>query len=305
MPPAPLASRAFWTVTMTGTLVIALIVAAVIRLTVLHLPCTVARLPLIGRLPFHPGAPCTLQLSPFGVRAWMVAIAVAVLLVVLLGVGVVSVARQRRATRRLMAAASASAVVVDDRIAAAAGRAGWAIDHVSVTDHAGVSAFCYGLIRPRVLVGTNFTGLLDDVELTAVLAHEAMHAVRRDPLRLLVMRTAAAMTFFLPVVMDLVGVARNASEVAADRHAATSVGRRPLLRALLSAVESPRTPARAVVGGFDAELARVHHLTDGTGPTFNVSVSRSVCTAVAIVVLSGLVLWAAPAVRMLPAIGPA
>lgn len=119
---------------------------------------------LIGRLDFNPGAPCTLQLSPFGVRTWMIAIAVTVLLVVLLGVGVVSVARQRRATKRLLASASASAVDVDDRIAAAAERAGWALDRVSATTHPDVSAFCYGLIRPRVLVGTGFSSLLDDVE---------------------------------------------------------------------------------------------------------------------------------------------
>lgn len=301
---ASAATRAFWTVTLTGMLVTTLMGAVAVRLVVLNLPCTVARLPLIGRLESNPGAPCTVQLSPFGVRAWMVAIAVAVLLLVLLAVGVVSVARQRRATKRLLAAADASAVPVDRRTAAAALRAGWTVDDVSVTDHPGVSAFCYGLIRPRVLVGTIFVGRLEDVELTAVLAHEAMHAARRDPLRLLVMRTAAAMAFFLPLVHELVAIARSASEIAADRHAAKAVGRRPLLRALLNAVESPRTPVRAVVGGFDAELARVRHLTEGTGPAFQVNVWRLAANAVVVVVLTVVTLWAAPAVRMLRVVGP-
>lgn len=105
------------------------------------------------------------------------------------------------------------------------------------------------------------------------------------------------------MVGDLVAIARGASEVAADRHAAKAVGRRPLLRALLSAVESPRTPAHAVVGGFDAELARVRHLTEGTGPTLQVTVSRSAVTVLVIAVLTVLTLWAAPAVRMLTVIG--
>ena len=49
-------------------------------------------------------------------------------------------------------------------------------------------AFCAGLLRPRVYVSTGALERLGEAELAAVVAHEAHHAARRDPLRLLVAR---------------------------------------------------------------------------------------------------------------------
>jgi len=49
-------------------------------------------------------------------------------------------------------------------------------------------AFCAGLLRPRVYVSTGALERLGEAELAAVIAHEAHHAARRDPLRLLVAR---------------------------------------------------------------------------------------------------------------------
>ncbi len=49
-------------------------------------------------------------------------------------------------------------------------------------------AFCAGLLRPRVYVSTGALERLGEAELAAVVAHEAHHAARRDPLRILVAR---------------------------------------------------------------------------------------------------------------------
>src|SRR5437773_2000210 len=65
---------------------------------------------------------------------------------------------------------------------------------------AGGDAFAvtYGLIRPRILVSTGLAAALAPAEINAVLAHECEHQRRRDPLRLLAARLAAAWGWYLP-----------------------------------------------------------------------------------------------------------
>jgi Zn-dependent protease with chaperone function len=61
------------------------------------------------------------------------------------------------------------------------------------------TAFCAGLLRPCVYV-TTATAELNTNELDAVLAHEAAHARRRDPLRRLLTRAAADVMFWFPLL---------------------------------------------------------------------------------------------------------
>jgi Zn-dependent protease with chaperone function len=49
-------------------------------------------------------------------------------------------------------------------------------------------AFCAGLLRPRVYVSTGALQRLGAAELSAVVAHEAHYAARRDTLRILMAR---------------------------------------------------------------------------------------------------------------------
>ena len=49
-------------------------------------------------------------------------------------------------------------------------------------------AFCSGLLRPRVFVSEGTLERLGEDELAAVVEHEAHHAARRDPLRILIAR---------------------------------------------------------------------------------------------------------------------
>ena len=63
-------------------------------------------------------------------------------------------------------------------------RLGWR--HLQVVASDEVLCFCIGLLRPRIVVSTGLVELLDQAELEAVLAHEASHQRRRDPMRLMV-----------------------------------------------------------------------------------------------------------------------
>ncbi len=103
-----------------------------------------------------------------------------------------------------LAAAAARAVAVLPRtpppaaLPDAARRAG--IGRIRCLAGTGAAAFCSGLMAPAVYVTAGAAAVLAREELDAVLAHEAAHARRRDPLCRLLARAAADTMFYLPLV---------------------------------------------------------------------------------------------------------
>ena len=91
-------------------------------------------------------------------------------------------------------------------------------------------AFCSGLVRPRIYVSEGALALFGERELAAVVAHEAHHADRRDPLRLLVAR-AVGDAYSL---RTLPRREQALSELAADAAAVRRGGAAPLASALLA-----------------------------------------------------------------------
>jgi hypothetical protein len=118
-------------------------------------------------------------------------------------------------------------------------------------------AFCVGLLRPRVYVSDAALALLGRDELRAVLAHEACHAARRDPLRLLVARTLAGVFWFVPQVSVLGRRQEALAELAADAGAARQVGARSLAAALLAFDEVPEPPTGVAPERVDSLLGRL------------------------------------------------
>jgi beta-lactamase regulating signal transducer with metallopeptidase domain len=107
-------------------------------------------------------------------------------------------------------------------------------------------AFCIGMLRPRIYVSRPALELLGDDELAAVLAHEAHHARRRDPLRLLTARALADALFFLPAVRRLPERYAAIAELAADEMATRARGGRAALASALLAFDEH--PSAAAVG---------------------------------------------------------
>jgi Zn-dependent protease with chaperone function len=149
-----------------------------------------------------------------------------------------------------------------DALAAAADRSG--VTAVICLDSPATSAFCAGLLRPRVFMTDSMVTSLGRDELAAVLVHEAEHARHRDPLRRLAGRAAADVLFWLPLVGWWTGRRLEDAELAADRAAIRRVGRAPLARAL----RATAAPAAAAVGArFDgAGPARVTQLLGDQPP---------------------------------------
>jgi Zn-dependent protease with chaperone function len=116
-------------------------------------------------------------------------------------------------------------------------------------------AFTVGWWSPRVFADRELPGRLSHEELVAVLAHEAAHVRRRDPLRLSLLRFLGCMLFWLPAMRALAEDFADDAEILADDVAA---GERPLAlaSAILKLVQWPRSPAalRAGVGFNQRDL---------------------------------------------------
>jgi Zn-dependent protease with chaperone function len=130
------------------------------------------------------------------------------------------------------AVAALSRAPLPAALAAAARRAG--VRRLRCMTGSGCTAFCAGLLRPRVYV-TAVVGTLAPGELDAVLAHEAAHARRRDPLRRLIARSAADALFYLPLARWWSGRQAEAAELRADQAAVGYAGRQAVASALLAA----------------------------------------------------------------------
>jgi Zn-dependent protease with chaperone function len=149
-------------------------------------------------------------------------------------------------------------------------------------------AFCTGLWRPRVYVSRGTLDLLPADQLAAVVAHEAHHARRRDPLRLFVARAVGEGLFFMPALARLTERYAALAEVAADEAAVSRGGRQSLAAALLAFDETPN----AAVVGIAPE--RVDHLL-GERPRWQLPTALLLGAALTVAGLMALVLQTAQA----------
>ncbi len=102
-----------------------------------------------------------------------------------------------------------------------------------------------------------------------MLEHERYHVCNLDPLKMLVLRTLSATLFFLPVLSSLRARYVTGCELAADRRAVLTCGRRPLVGALLKVVRGPEwneLHMAASLGGHELLDARVAQLETGREP---------------------------------------
>jgi Zn-dependent protease with chaperone function len=119
-----------------------------------------------------------------------------------------------------------------------------------------LEAFCAGLARPAVYVSDATLRRVGETELRAILAHEAHHRARRDPLRLLLARTCSDAFRPLPPFARLADRLAAVADLAADAAAVRTMGDvTPLASALVRFEES---------SGIAPE--RVDHLVRDTPP---------------------------------------
>jgi Zn-dependent protease with chaperone function len=142
-----------------------------------------------------------------------------------------------------------------ESLKAAARRAG--ITRLRCLAGADRTAFCAGLLRPCVYVTTATAEQLNTNELDAVLAHEAAHARRRDPLRRLLTRAAADVMFWFPLLRWWLRTHVENAEIHADKAAIDHAGRQGLAAAMLAATAQPPVAVPAMGGATETRIAHL------------------------------------------------
>lgn len=151
----------------------------------------------------------------------------------------------------------------------------------------GAQAFCAGLVRPRVYLTHGTLTLLTEGQLIAVVAHEAHHARRHDPVRLLLATALAEGLFFLPALRRMRLRYAELAEFAADEAAVAALGGPEQLAGALLRFEE--CGASAAVG---IHPERVDHLL-GTQPAWRMPPSSLAAGVLAPVAMIALTLAAA------------
>jgi hypothetical protein len=153
-------------------------------------------------------------------------------------------------------------------------------------------AYCAGWRHPAIYLSTGALTTLERDELAAVVAHEAHHADRRDPLRLLVVKVLGEALFFVPVLRHLRKRYAALAEIAADQAAVAASGDSQALASAL--LRFGETSSPGVVVGIAPE--RVDHLL-GKRPSWELPLSL---LAGGLVTVAGLALLAAGTASAVP-----
>jgi Zn-dependent protease with chaperone function len=183
-------------------------------------------------------------------------------------VGLWSLVRQIRASRHLAARVRGLALPASAELIQAAATARLT-GRVVLLDSPERFSFAYGALAPRVAVSRGLFEAASALELEAVLQHERYHVRNLDPLKVLLARALPAAFFYLPAFRSLEQRYVASRELAADRRAVDSCGRKPLAGALLKVVRGPSWPelqTAAAIGGPELLDVRVAQLESGNEP---------------------------------------
>lgn len=185
--------------------------------------------------------------------------------VVLLGGALLAAGRRIdrlvRRTARLTAARPPAPIPL--RVAAAAQRLGIG---ATIRCYASTVPDVYtaGFLSPRIWASSSLIELLEPEELEAVLLHERAHLRRRDPLRVLIVRSLEALLAPVPAVGTLAKRFELAKELDADREALL-VQRTPHALAGALAALGDRDRHGLAIGAWSLSSARIDQLC-GTQP---------------------------------------
>lgn len=182
--------------------------------------------------------------------------------------GIASLRRQIHVSRRLSRRVRAMALPLPPELADAARRTGLP-GRVALVDSDEPFSFAYGAITPRVAFSRGLFAVASAEERDAVLEHERYHVRNLDPLKILLGRALPRGFFYVPVLAPLHARYVAGRELAADRRAIETCGRKPLAGALYKVLRGPSWPelgAAAAIGGSDLLDVRLAQLETGTEP---------------------------------------
>lgn len=166
-----------------------------------------------------------------------------------------------------------------------------------VVDYGEPAAYCLPGARHPVVLTSAAVRLLDDTQLTAVLAHERAHQAGRHHLLVALAAVPAAAFPFVPALRTAAREVGRLAELAADDAAAACAPRLALAEALLALGTAPQGTGALGAGGSTA-AARVRRLIAAPAPLSRAAIALG-AIAVAGLIAFPLVLLASPAVTTL------
>ncbi len=151
-------------------------------------------------------------------------------------------------------------------------------DKVNIVENDQYLSFCYGFIKPKIILSSKLIDALTKDELQAVLIHEQYHLKNRDPLKIVLGHIATSMFWFLPVLKDFHDHFIVLKEFAADQMVINLQGSTKNLKLALVKVvsgsinQSTGAVAFAVSKGLEARI--LHLAAIGKEPVFKISLIR-------------------------------
>lgn len=176
--------------------------------------------------------------------------------IILAGFAVAAIDRAHglRLINRVLGGLPARAPAPGSPLWTAARRAGVSPQRVRVLDHSPNPAFTTGLLHPRIYVARSLGATLEPDQLVALLAHEAEHVRRRDPLRLFTMRALAYTLFWIPALRRLASDLADEAEIQADDAAVARASEVALAGALVKLAAWPAQRLLAAPGFAQQDL---------------------------------------------------
>ena len=214
---------------------------------------------------------CFCHITPADWGAYGLSLGVLAVLLMSLGGALIGLLHQVHRTGRLVAGLLLFARPLDRAFRRRLERMGLA-GRVDLVDLDTPIAFCYGLIRPRILLSSGLLAVLAPDQLEALLWHEYYHLARRDPLKVALGRPVAGAFCYLPAVRACYDQYLVEKEVEADAYVCSRQGSDlPLVEALATlldggAVTLPVMDAGAVAGAGEVLETRIGRLLGEEAP---------------------------------------
>ncbi|MCX6724577.1 MAG: M56 family metallopeptidase [Candidatus Shapirobacteria bacterium] len=112
-------------------------------------------------------------------------------------------------------------------------------------------AFCFGFLKPRIIVSDKLIKILNEKELKTVLCHEKYHLDHKDALTMFITRLLLSLFPFFPLLNDQINHFSLDREIKADREAMLNLGEsQPLINTLKKLLSYEITPAYATFPSF-------------------------------------------------------
>lgn len=156
----------------------------------------------------------------------------------------------------------------------------------------GQELYCFGWLRPKIVVARSILQLLSPSELQVALRHEEYHRRHRHALKLWLAELISQALWFIPLAADVVAYLRYRTEASADIFAANGRDDRQLLTALQKFMTVPRWQTAFATSPAEERIKAIRSQTPSSFRPRNLRIVESL--SVLIIFVAAFVLVAAP-----------